>query len=207
MSSRSRRPSSGSGTSGWGHDAESHLGLTNILSSPLFVLEGLAASLESLLGLADPPLEGVAKVGWGSPCWSPSSAWSSTGKRGGRASRAASGSSPRATATNWFLAAFNYIPGREPTTGRYMYAGGVFVLLLAAELLRDVRFGRRALLVCGAIALAAVATNLVILRDGGRWLGKPDRPDQGRPGRDRDLAAQRLTPTSPSPPKWRGRPR
>jgi len=51
-----------------------------------------------------------------------------------------------------------------------MYAGGIFVLLLAAELLRGVRIGRVALLVAGAVTLAAVASNLVFLRDGSRWL-------------------------------------
>ena len=155
---------------GWGHDAESHLGLTNILSSPLFVLEGLAASLESLLGLADPPLEGVAQVGWGQPLLVAVIGLVVYGQTRRPGFSRGFWVVAAATATNWFLAAFNYIPGREPTTGRYMYAGGVFVLLLAAELLRDVRFGRRALLACGAIALAAVATNLVILRDGARWL-------------------------------------
>jgi len=155
---------------GWGHDAESHLSLQNILSSPPFVLEGLAASVESLLGLADPPVEGVATVGWGQPLL--------VALIGlviyGQVRRP--GFSPgfwvvaAATATNWFLAAFNYIPGREPTTGRYMYAGGLFVLLLAVELLRGVKVNRTVLLVAGAVTLAAVSANLVILRDGSRWL-------------------------------------
>jgi hypothetical protein len=155
---------------GWGHEAERHLSLENILSSPPFVLEGLAASVESLLGLSDPPLEGVATVGWGQPLLVALIALLIYGQV------RRPGFSPgfwvvtAATATNWFLAAFNFIPGREPTTGRYMYAGGVFVLLLAAELLRGVRIGRPALLVAGAVTLAAVAPNLVILRDGSRWL-------------------------------------
>lgn len=155
---------------GWGHEAESHLSLENVLSSPLFVLEGLAASVESVLGLSDPPLEGVATVGWGQPLLVALIALVIYGQV------RTPGFSPgfwvvaAATATNWFLAAFNFIPGREPTTGRYMYAGGLFVLLLAVELLRGVRVSRTALLVGGAVTLAAVASNLVILRDGSRWL-------------------------------------
>ena len=43
---------------GWGHDAESHLSLRNVLNSPRYVVEGLAASLESLLGLSSAPVEG-----------------------------------------------------------------------------------------------------------------------------------------------------
>lgn len=155
---------------GWGHEAESHVTLRNVLSSPPFVLEGLAASVESVLGLSDAPLEGIATVGWGQPLLVALIAlviygqWRRPGFSAGFWVVAA------ATATNWFLAAFNYIPGREPTTGRYMYAGGVFVLLLAAELLRGVRIGGRALLVAGAVTLAAAASNLVPLKDGADWL-------------------------------------
>jgi hypothetical protein len=155
---------------GWGHDAESHLSLRNVLSSPLFVLEGLAASVESTLGLSRAPVEGIATVGWGQPLLIALiglvvyGQWRRPGFSPGFWVVAA------ATAANWFLAAFNYIPGREPTTSRYMYAGGVFVLLLAAELLRGVRIGRRPLLVAGAVTLAAIASNLVPLKDGSDWL-------------------------------------
>jgi hypothetical protein len=155
---------------GWGHDAESHLTLRNVLSSPPFVLEGLAASVESLLGLSNPPVEGVATVGWGQPLLVAAIAlvayrqWRRPGFSPGFWVVAA------ATATNWFLAAFNFIPGREPTTSRYMYAGGIFVLLLAAELLRGVRIGRKPLLIAGLVTLVAVASNLVPLKDGRDWL-------------------------------------
>ena len=155
---------------GWGHDAESHVSLENVLTSPPFVLEGLAASVESLVGLSDPPIEGIATVGWGQPLLIALIALVIYGQV------RRPGFSPgfwvvaAAIATNWFLAAFNYIPGREPTTGRYMYAGGLFILLLAVELLRGVRVGRTVLLVAGVVTLAAVAPNLVILRDGSRWL-------------------------------------
>ncbi len=155
---------------GWGHDAESHLSLRNVLSSPVFFLEGLAASVESVLGLSHAPVEGVATVGWGQPLLVALIAlvvygqWRRPGFSTGFWVVAA------ATATNWLLAAFNFVPGREPTTSRYMYAGGVFVLLLAAELLRGVRIERKALLVGGVVTLAAIASNLVPLRDGSDWL-------------------------------------
>jgi hypothetical protein len=155
---------------GWGHEAESHVTLRNVLSSPPFVLEGLAASVESLLGLGHAPVEGVATVGWGQPLLIALVAlvvygqWRRPGFSAGFWVVAA------ATATNWFLAAFNYIPGREPTSSRYMYAGGAFVLLLAVELLRGVRIGRKTLLVSAAVTLAAVAANLVPLKDGSDWL-------------------------------------
>jgi len=155
---------------GWGRDAESHLGLDNILSSPPYVLEGLAASLEALLGLSDAPLEGVATIGWGRPLLI--AAIVLVAVRQLRRHELSTGFwvVAAATAANWFLAAFNYIPGREPTTGRYMYAGGVFILLLAAELLRGLRIGRTATIAAAVIAVLAIAPNLVILRDGSRWL-------------------------------------
>ncbi len=54
---------------GWGHDAESHLSLRNVLDSPRFVIEGVAVSLESLLGLSKAPIEGPPEtiIGWGEP--------------------------------------------------------------------------------------------------------------------------------------------
>jgi len=153
---------------GWGHDAETHLSLHNVLLSPLYLLEGLAASLASLLGLAAIGLGG--KVVWGAPLLVLLLAL--------LARRLAHGfrPSPRlwpvatATAAYWLLAAFNYIPGREAHASRYMYAGAVFVLLLAAELLRGARLGRAALVVGGVVTVAAVASNLAPLRDGKDWL-------------------------------------
>ena len=44
------------------------------------------------------------------------------------------------------------------------------MLLLAADLLRGVRFGRATLVVGGVVTVAAVASNLVPLRDGKEWL-------------------------------------
>jgi hypothetical protein len=149
---------------GWGHDAESHFSLNNVLFSPRYVVEGLAASLSSLLGLSAIGL--VGKVVWGAPLLLGLTAllalrlW-----RGFRPS-------PRlwpvaaATAAYWLLAAFNYIPGREAYASRYVYAGAALTLLVAAELLRGVRFGRTALLAGGAVAAAAVALNLIPLSHG-----------------------------------------
>ena len=75
-----------------------------------------------------------------------------------------------AAAVFWLLAAANYIPSREAYSSRYMYAGSVFALLIAADLLRGVRFGRTALIVGGAVTVAAVAANQAPLVDGKAWL-------------------------------------
>lgn len=157
---------------GWGHDAESHLSLRNVLDSPRYVVEGMAVSLESLLGLSKAPIEGGPKtyLGWGEPLLI--GAVALVVVRQIRRPGFSPGFWPvlAATATNWFLTAFNYIPGREPSTGRYMYAAGAFTLLLAVELLRGVRFSRKALLIMGAVTIAAVASNIHFFKDGGDWL-------------------------------------
>ena len=55
----------GAGTLGWGHDAESHLSLHNVLVSPRYSGEGLAASLDSLLALGTIANEAVGRSQWG----------------------------------------------------------------------------------------------------------------------------------------------
>jgi hypothetical protein len=153
---------------GWGHNAETHLSLHNVLVSPFYVAEGVAASLASLLGLQT--IGRVGEAAWGAPLL--------LALLVGVALRLARGfrPSPRiwpvvaATAVYWFLAAFNYIPGREAYASRYMYVGAVLVLLLVADLLRGVRLGRAAVVVGGVVTIAAVASNLVPLRDGKEWL-------------------------------------
>jgi hypothetical protein len=157
---------------GWGHDAENHMSLRNVLDSPRYVVEGMAISLESLLGLSQAPIEGppATVLDWGEPLLLGAVAlvvWQQIRRPG-----FSPGFWPvlAATATNWFLTAFNYIPGREPSTGRYMYAAAVFTLLLAVELLRGVHFGRKALTIMGVVTLAAVASNIHFFKDGSEWL-------------------------------------
>lgn len=156
---------------GYGHEAENHLSLRNVLDSPRYVVEGMAISLESLLGLSQAPIEGPPQtvLDWGEPLLLAAIALVVFQQI--RRPGFSPGFWPvlAATATNWFLTAFNYVPGREPSTGRYMYAAGVLTLLLAVELLRDVRFGRRALAIMGAVTLAAVASNIHFFKDGGDW--------------------------------------
>jgi hypothetical protein len=155
---------------GWGHEAERHVTLENVLLAPQYLLEGLASTLEALFGLNKSSAESAVPPEWGVPiaialiCMAGYRVW-----RGPALS-------PRfwpvaaAALANWLLEAFNAVPGREAYQNRYMYVGGVFVLLLAAELLRGVRFGRRGLIVAAVVTLAAVSSNLIQFRNGSRWL-------------------------------------
>ena len=151
---------------GWGQDAESQISLHNVLVSPLFVVKGLAASVDSLLALSTIADEAIGRSKWGFVVLAALVAliayrqWRKPGF------------SPRlwpvlaAAGAFWFLAAFNYIPGREAYSSRYLYMGAAFGLLIAANLLDGVRPGRRTVLAGAVLTAAVVAFNLVPLREG-----------------------------------------
>jgi hypothetical protein len=156
---------------GWGHTAESHLSLHNVLVSPAFVYDGLTASVDSLLALSTIADEVVGRSKWaevvlvGLLALLLYALW-----------RRRSLPPPRlwpvlaAAATFWLLAAFNHFPGREAYSSRYLYVGAAFLLLIVADLLSGVRLGRRALLVAGTATVAIAAFNLVPLREGRDFL-------------------------------------
>ena len=150
---------------GWGHTAENAFSLTNVAQTPLYLLDGVAASLASLFGLATPAVGGVAGgLEWGRPLavaaiflalWRiyrigrvPDRLWIVLA----------------IAAAFWILAGFNQIPGREPAASRYQYIGVVFLLLIAAELLRGVRVKPGAVLATAvavfAVAAASIASNI-----------------------------------------------
>lgn len=155
---------------GWGHTAERHLTLHNIAGSPLYLMNGLASSLDTVLGLSTVPIEGVGQPHWGRPLLVAAIVLLAI-----RQSRSPGVSRKlwpvlAATLTYWLLAAVNYIPSREATSSRYAYAGAVFVLLLAAELIRRSDLNARRLWIAGAVVAAAVLANLVPLREGQKFL-------------------------------------
>jgi hypothetical protein len=151
---------------GWGHEAESHLSLHNVLVSPLYLVEGVAAAVGSLLALATIFDEAVGRSGWGYVVLGLLAALFVYGqvRRPGVPARLWP---PLAAGLSfWLLAGFNAIPGREAWSSRYLYVGALFVLLIGAELLRGARLDRRALALASAVALVAVGFNLVPLREG-----------------------------------------
>jgi hypothetical protein len=155
---------------GWGHDAENHLTLVNVLNSPHYVFDGFASALDSLAGLGTIPVNSPGQPDWGRPLLIGAIAliafgqWRRPGFSQGLWPVAAAGVS------YYLLAAFNFVPGREAASSRYVYAGAVFVLLIAAELLRDVRFSRRGLLVAGVVTACAIGPNIAQMKDGADWL-------------------------------------
>jgi hypothetical protein len=149
---------------GWGRHAENGLSVDNVLSSAGFVLDGVSASLSSLLGLATSrggtevttvgrPL--LAAAGallalrlWRRPVpeWLPALA--------------------AILLSFWFLAAFNASPERTAAETRYMLFGVVGVLLVASPLVGRPRLGRMARISVATVAVLAAAGNFEGLRQG-----------------------------------------
>ncbi len=149
---------------GWGHDAETHLTLHNLLAAPRFVADSIAVAVGALFGLSTAPVGGGVDPGWGRailvalvvvlgyrqirrPVFSPG-LWPAVA----------------AAAAYWSLTAINAIPGRDPFSSRYQYAGAIFVLLILANLFDGVRASRAALVLGAAVTVLAVGPNLVVLK-------------------------------------------
>ena len=180
---------------GWGHDAESHVTLRNIVASPRFVYDSLAWSLQSMLGLG-PGYGGAPDVSWGRALLVGAvlllGYW--LVRRRPRPNLDP-GLWPilAAALANWFLTAFNDFPGRDPSASRYQYAGVIFVLMIASNLMAGTRPGRRTLIVLAAVALLAIGPNLVTLNDGRNQLKAQSvltRADTGA----LEIAARRVDP-------------
>jgi hypothetical protein len=151
---------------GWGHDAENSFSAHNVLVSPRYVWEGLSASLDSVLALGTISDEVVGRSKWGAPLLVALLALAAYGGWRRRGFFAGLWPVLGAAATFWFLAAFNFGPGREPYSSRYIYVGGLLVLLIAVNLLQGLRLNRWALLAAAAVTVVIAGFNLVPLREG-----------------------------------------
>jgi hypothetical protein len=154
---------------GWGHEAEKHLTLDNILASPAYVMEGFASALDSLAGLSTIPVNSPGQNDWGRPLLIAAIALVAFGQSRRPGFSRGFWVVSAAAVSYWLLAGFNFIPGREASASRYVYAGAVFVLLMAAELLRGVRWSPRALVVAAILIACAIGPNLAQLKEGSEW--------------------------------------
>ena len=156
---------------GWGHKGTSTFTAHNVLHSPVYVFDAVSQAIASLLGLATPLSgNGLEPVGllWGHILFVVLAALALWRIRQQGVSRGLL-TALTVGGAFFFLSAFNYLPGlRTPTTGRYQYPGGVFVLMIAAELLRGVRVDKRVLAGATVLTAAAVVSGIFFLRDGYR---------------------------------------
>ena len=152
---------------GWGHEVESALSLHNVLRSPAWVFDSIAAALAALLGLAI-PAEGITQpngLDWGRPLAAvllPLALW-----RLWKMPRV-----PRSlwvviaiALVYWFLGGFDVKPGRDASASRYQYPGGAFVLMIGAGLLGGLRFQRRLLIPALVLLAAAMVPNMVFFHE------------------------------------------
>lgn len=152
---------------GWGHEAESALSLHNVVRTPLWVFDSIAAAVAALLGLAIPAewLTAPNGLDWGRPLTVGLLAlalW-----RLWRMPRI-----PRSLLVViavgfvfWILGGFDVKPGRAASASRYQYSGAAFVLMIAGGLLAGVRFQRRMLAPALVVLGAAVLPNVVFFHE------------------------------------------
>jgi hypothetical protein len=151
---------------GWGTDAESHMSARNVLASPRYVAEALAVGTGNLFGLGTNPVDGVTEKIWGAVLLTLIAIGLVWHKR------RRPGIDPRlwplaaAAAANWFLMAFNQMPGRDPVSSRYQYASCIFLLMLVANLLAGERIGRRGIALGAIVTALAIGPNLIVLENG-----------------------------------------
>lgn len=152
----------------YGHKVPSSITLTNVANTPLFVAESVSSSISSLVGLnaATPSAEGIAHPNWGPPLLVATVILIAFWLRRPRAVTPQILVVATAALAFWVLGGFNFIPGREPTASRYQYIGVVFIVLILAELFREVRLSGRAILVVAGLTSVALVSNLVPLKDG-----------------------------------------
>jgi hypothetical protein len=151
---------------GWGHDADTAVSLHNAARAPEFVFDAASAAVASLLGLVKfGQGPGPGGLDWGRPLLVVALALG--GWRLWRIGRV-----PRElwivlalAATFWVLAGLNVKPGRGPTESRYLLPGAVFVLMIAANLLRGVRVPRAGIAVAYVVGALVAASNVYVLRD------------------------------------------
>lgn len=155
---------------GWGREAGNEVTLWHALEMPGYVLESLGAALEALLGLSKSQPGQPAPFEWGRPLVVAFLALVAFGQWRKPGFYHRFWPVAAAAATYWILAALNHSVAREPTTSRYLYASGAMVLLISANLLKDVRVGKRGLWIIAAVVVAAVASNLVLLKNGASYL-------------------------------------
>jgi hypothetical protein len=151
---------------GWGHEADTAISLHNAAQTPQFVFDAASAVVASLLGLVKfGQGPGPGGLDWGRPLLIVALALG-----GWRLHRM--GTVPRElwialalAGAFWVLAGLNEKPGRGPTESRYLLPGAIFVLMIAAELLRGVRVSRAAIAVSYVVGAAVVIANVQVLRD------------------------------------------
>jgi hypothetical protein len=158
---------------GWGHVARNHVSLDNALATPKFVFKAASAGFVSLLGLA---------TGDGSEPDQPHLIWGKLLLIAGsllllarvvrrREVSRGLGVALAIALAFWIIAGINRDETRLPTSSRFQYPSAVFILLVAGEGLRGVRWPRPALVaaVVGTVLAAWSGMSLLEREHRERW--------------------------------------
>jgi hypothetical protein len=163
---------------GWGHEAQTFISLSNFAKSPNYMLDGLATSLATWVGLGTGVYD-QSPLDWGRPLLVLLLAlvvWRLYVLRR---------PSPRLVATSvlllgfWFLTALNTNPLAPATAGRYQYLGIVLMALVLAELAAGLRVRRYATVALVLVGAAAAMVNGVRLRDAANGLANIAQQQRG----------------------------
>jgi hypothetical protein len=148
----------------YGHRQASGISATHIAHLPRYVFDAVSAGLASATGLAHQSLPALVSSGHALTLivLALLALWL---LRGGRPGRWALVFAATAFAF-WALTGASAIVGRGANSSRYQITGAVLVILLAAELLRGLRLSRTGLTVVSLTAVAIVASNLMLMRQG-----------------------------------------
>jgi hypothetical protein len=151
---------------GFGSEAENKASFDNLLGAPKYVVEGFGSSIASLLGLATSREQfPITSLNWGVPLLLVAVVLAGVRlRRVGRVPRWLLVTLAIAVAF-WALAGLNTTIGRGPDAGRYQYIGAIFLLLVAAELLRGVRIPRAGVIAALAVSVLATLSNVSLLED------------------------------------------
>jgi hypothetical protein len=152
---------------GWGHEAESHITIHNILASPSFVIDSIATAIGALSGLGT-EVGLVVDLTWSRilavVLVAVVALWWMTRRPRPTVSRALWPILAVAV-VNWALAAFNDEAGRGPTASRYQYAGAIFVLAIVACLYVGARPSRNWLIAGAVGTVLAIGPNIVVMHE------------------------------------------
>jgi hypothetical protein len=163
---------------GWGHEARTFISISNFANSPTYMLDGLAASLATWLGLGTGTYD-PSPLDWGRPLLVVAlglAAWRLFVLR--RPSARLAGTAVVLLGF-WFLTALNSNPLAPATAGRYQYLGIVLMAMVAAELASGLRVRRFATVAIVLVGVTAAIVNGEHLRQAARGLADIAQQERG----------------------------
>ena len=164
---------------GWGHNAQTFVSFSNFAHSPSYMLDGLASSLATWVGLGSTGGYQTSPLDWGRPLLVLALGLAGWRLYVLRRPPARLIGTAVLLLGFWFLTALNTSPLAPAIAGRYQYLGIVLMALVAAELARGLGVRRYALVLLVLVGAAAALANGVRLRDAANGLAAIAQQERG----------------------------